>query len=136
MGSRSGDLDPAIVLYLQRELGMNLQEVDNLLNKHSGLQGIAKQNDVRTLLEREDQEAQLALAMMVRRIQKYIGSYMVLLEGNVDALVFSGGIGENAVQIRRMILKNEMLKNLKSLVIKTDEELAIAQECYAIVSSN
>ena len=136
MGSRCGDIDPSIVLYLQRELGMQPYEVDTLLNKHSGLSGIAQENDMRTLLQREDEEAKLAVKIMVRRIQKYIGSYMVLLEGKVDALVFSGGIGENSKEIREMILDNGMLKHLKSLVIKTDEELAIAQECYAIVSGD
>ena len=136
MGSRCGDIDPSIVLYLQRELGMQPHEVDTLLNKHSGLTGIAQENDMRTLLQREDEEAKLAVKIMVRRIQKYIGSYMVLLEGKVDALVFSGGIGENSKEICEMILDNGMLKHLKSLVIKTDEELAIAQECYAIVSGD
>ena len=127
MGSRSGDIDPAIVLYMQRELGFSVDEVDTLLNKKSGLIGICNENDVRTIVESEDEQAKLALAMMIRRIQKYIGSYMILLQ-RVDAIVFTGGIGENSAYIRDRIMSNEMLKNVKTLVIKTDEELEIANE--------
>ena len=125
MGTRCGDIDPAIVLYMQRELGMSVDEVDYELNKNSGLQGICKDNDIRQILENSDDMSKLALDIMVRRIQKYIGSYMVLLE-DVDALVFTGGIGENSEYIREKILNNKLLKNLKYMVVKTDEELEIA----------
>lgn len=129
MGSRSGDLDPEIVVYMQKVLGLGIEEVDEILNKRSGLIGICGENDVRKILSRKDQFADLAIEMMVRRIQKYIGSYLVLLEGKVDALVFSGGIGEHSELIRQKICDNELIKSMKSLVIETDEELEIVNEC-------
>jgi len=125
MGSRSGSIDPAIVLYMQRELKFSVDEVDLMLNKKSGLLGICSNNDVRSIIENEDEKYKLALDMMVRRIQKYIGSYMVLLQ-QVDAIVFTGGIGENSKYIRDKIMDTNMLKGIKTLVIKTDEELQIA----------
>ena len=132
MGSRCGDIDAEIVLYLQRELGKTAKEIEHMLNKESGLLGICGENDLREILLREDENAKLALKMMVRRIQKYIGSYMVLLE-NVDAIVFSGGIGENSKEIHEAVMDNAILKDIKMLVIKTDEELEIANECYRII---
>ena len=134
MGSRCGDIDPSIVLYLQRELGLSVDEVDILLNKHSGLMGICGSNDVREILARDDEKAQLAITMMVRRIQKYIGAYYVLLDGKVDALILSGGIGENSQIIQERIKANEIVGNMKILVIKTDEEFAIAKKVYEVVN--
>lgn len=133
MGSRSGDIDPAIVLYMQRDLGLSVKKIDNLLNKKSGLLGICNDNDVRNIIGSQNENAQLALKMMIRRIQKYIGSYMALL-GRVDAIVFSGGIGENSTYIREEVLKSEMFRGVKSLVIKTNEELEIANECQKILN--
>ena len=132
MGSRSGDIDPAIVLYMQRELGLNIEEIDNILNKKSGLIGICGDNDVRKILESGDIQSQLALDMMIRRIQKYIGSYMAILP-RVDAIVFSGGIGENSSYVREKVLDSELFKNTNSLVVKTDEELEIANECVRVL---
>jgi acetate kinase len=127
MGSRCGDIDPAIVLYLQREVGLSVSEVDKLLNKESGLLGICGENDVRSIVESENESAQLALQMMVRRIQKYIGSYLALL-GEVDALVFTGGIGEHSAFIRESVMNSKLFKELKVMVVETDEELEIANE--------
>lgn len=152
MGSRSGDIDPAIVLYMQRELGLSVDEVDNLLNKKSGLIGICGNNDVRTILEDSSDKPKLAINMMTRRIKKYIGSYMALLP-RIDAIVFTGGIGENSSLIREKILDNfpfgielEINKNnnnstlistksskVKVMVIKTNEELYIAQESLGVL---
>ena len=132
MGTRCGDIDPDIPLFLQRELGMNAKEVDILLNKESGLKGVCGENDLREILLREDAKAQLALDIMIRRIQKYIGAYMVLLE-NVDAIVFSGGIGEHSNYVRERVMDNSIIKEIKSLVIETNEEFEIANECYRIV---
>ncbi len=132
MGSRSGDIDPAIVLYMQRELGQSVDEVDKSLNKESGLLGICGENDVRDILNSKDEKAKLAIDMMIRRIQKYIGSYMALLE-KVDAIVFSGGIGENSVYIRERVLESQMFNKIESLVIKTNEELEIANECLGVL---
>jgi acetate kinase len=131
MGSRCGDMDPAIVLYMQRELGMSVKDVDNLLNKKSGLVGICNDYDVRNIINKHDKRSKLAIEIMVRRIQKYIGSYMILLE-RVDAVVFTGGIGENSAYIREKVMDNDILKTLKTLVIKTDEELEIVYECIAL----
>lgn len=135
MGSRSGDIDAEIVLYLQKALDLDVDEVDEILNQKSGLIGICGENDMREILKRDDEKANLAIEMMIRRIQKYIGSYLALLDGKVDALVFSGGIGEHSQIIREKILNNEMFKNLKSIVIETNEELEIAQECFMCINS-
>ncbi len=135
MGSRSGDIDAEIILFMEKNIGYSADEVDTILNKKSGLIGLCGENDVREILAREDEQAKLAITIMVRRIQKYIGSYLALLDGKVDALVFSGGIGEHSQIIREKILNNEMFKNIKSIVIETNEELEIAQECFVYVNS-
>ncbi|QOY54123.1 acetate kinase [Candidatus Sulfurimonas marisnigri] len=132
MGTRSGDVDPAIIIYMQRELGMGVDEVDNLLNKKSGLLGICGSNDVRSIIESDSEKSKLALNMMIRRIKKYIGSYMALL-GRVDAIVFTGGIGENSQYIRDKVLDNHLAGSIKILVINTDEELEIARECIKVL---
>jgi len=132
MGSRSGDIDADIPLFMQRELNLTFKEVENILNSESGLRGICGENDMRLIEKSSNERSQLAFNMMVRRIQKYIGAYMVLLE-RVDAIVFSGGIGTNSKRVRDAVMSNEILKNIKTLVIKTDEELEIANECYRIV---
>jgi acetate kinase len=133
MGTRCGDIDPSIALYMQRELGMNVDEVDKELNKNSGLQGICNENDVRKILNNSNESSELALKIMIRRIQKYIGSYMVLLE-TVDAVVFAGGIGENSQYIREKIFDNALIKKLDSIVIETNEELEIATQCMNVHS--
>ena len=132
MGTRCGDIDPAIVLFMQNELNLSADEVDTLLNKKSGLFGLCGENDVRKIEKRNDERAKLAINIMVYRIQKYIGAYMVVLE-DVDAIVFSGGIGENSHFIREAVMNNKILKNIKSLVIKTDEELQIVNECLKVL---
>ena len=136
MGTRSGDIDPAIVTYLERELEYSYEEVDTMLNKKSGLFGLCGESDVRTILNAKDEKSKLAIDIMVRRIQKYIGAYMILLE-DVDAIVFSGGIGEHSKYIRERVMDNKIIKNIKAFVIETDEELEIANECFKIsVNSN
>ena len=127
MGSRSGDIDPAIVLYMQRELKLSIDEVDTLLNKKSGLVGLCQTNDVRNILQNRDEESMLALKIMIRRLQKYIGAYMALL-GRVDAVIFTGGIGENSEYIRDAVMQSEMFVDLNAIVIQTNEELYIANE--------
>ena len=132
MGTRSGDIDPAILIYLQKELGLSVDEVDKILNKKSGLLGICGKNDVRELINSKDEKSKLALDMMIRRVKKYIGSYMALL-GDVDAIVFTGGIGENSSYVRDKILDSAFFERIKILVIKTDEELEIANECLRVL---
>ncbi|MCW8838337.1 MAG: acetate kinase [Thiovulaceae bacterium] len=125
MGTRSGDIDPAIVLYLQRTLGYDISEMDNILNKKSGLKGICGQSDVRAIIQADDEKSKLALDMMVRRVRKYVGAYMSLMD-RVDALVFTGGIGEHSAYIRDRISKNIDIQNI--FVIDTNEELEIARQ--------
>lgn len=108
MASRSGDIDPMIGITLQRE-GKSLEEINTLLNKQSGLKGVCGETDMRTILERAgqgDNNCHTALNLFCYRIKKYIGAYFAALNGNVDALVFTGGIGENAPAIRAQILEN------------------------------
>lgn len=105
MGSRCGDIDPAIVLFLIKK-GMSPQAVDTLLNKQSGLQGLAGDNDMRHLLARREQgdmAAELAIAMYVYSIQKALGAYYSQTP-QLDALIFTGGVGENAAIIRQEII--------------------------------
>jgi len=125
MGTRSGSIDPAIVAYLIREGKYNIDEVDTLLNKKSGLLGIAGESDMRSLLSSNAEEAKLAIEMFTYRLKKQIGAYMAVL-GDVDALIFTGGIGENSEEIRSLTCKGLEHFNLKTLVIATDEELQIA----------
>jgi len=154
MGTRSGDIDAAAVLHMVN-LGKTAKEVDHILNKESGLYAVGgiQSGDMRDLLaaeEKGDKNAALALKMFVRRVVKYIGAYYVLL-GNVDAIVFAGGVGEFSIPIRKRIIegvkalgiavddaKNEACfgkagvistpeSKFKVVVMPTDEELMIAR---------
>jgi len=104
MGTRCGDIDPAVVLHLIRTLGMDADEVDDLLNRRSGLLGLSGiSNDMREVVraaEGGDDRAHLAIEVFCYRLKKYIGAYTAVL-GRVDALVFTGGIGENDADLRR-----------------------------------
>ncbi len=134
MGSRCGDIDAAILIHMQRELNFSVDDVDKLLNKESGLLGICNESDVRKIIESSDKRSTLAIDIMVRRIQKYIGGYMAILS-RVDAIVFTGGIGENSQYIRDRVLQSTLFKDIKVLVIKTDEELEIVNECLSVLKS-
>ncbi len=140
MGTRSGDLDPAILFYLVNNCGFNLDEVNNILNKKSGLLGISNlSNDMRELQQAEDtnHQAKLARDIFAYRVAKYIGSYAVAL-GKIDAVIFTGGIGENDKLIREKIISRLAILNLDSdqiLVIKTNEELAIALDTVNLLDS-
>lgn len=108
MASRCGDIDPMIAITLQRE-GKTVEEINQLFNKQSGLQGICGETDMRTILSRAEQgdsACELALQLFCYRIKKYIGAYFATLNGNIDALIFTGGIGENAPAIRQRILND------------------------------
>jgi len=159
MGTRCGDIDPAIPAFLVDKSGMTVQEVDGLLNKKSGLKGLCGTNDLRDILARAkegDGPAKLAVEMYVRRIKKYIGSYMAIL-GHVDALVFTAGVGENSAEIRQMVCegmeplglsinhesnsareaKGRIIgrtdAKIKVMVIPTNEELEMARESLALL---
>lgn len=161
MGTRSGDLDPAILFYLARETGMDIDDLDRMLNKQSGLKGICGENDMRTiteLAEQGDRQARLALTMFCYRLKKYIGAYIAAL-GGVDCIVFTGGIGENSAIVRQMSCQRlerlgisiDTEKNgerrkeiseiqttdslVKILVVPTDEELEIATQTLQVINS-
>ncbi|WP_458701511.1 acetate/propionate family kinase [Sulfurospirillum sp. 1307] len=119
MGTRSGDLDPAILFYLARKHDLNIDDLDNMLNKKSGLKGICGSNDMREIeemAESGDKKAQLALDMFAYRIKKYIGSYSAIV-GKLDCIIFTGGIGENDIDTRA-----RCCENLEHLGIELDKE--------------
>lgn len=118
MGSRSGSIDPSIIGYLMREKGLSIDEIDVLLNKQSGLKAIAGTNDLRSIIsakESGDLHAALAVEMFCYRLRKQLGEYMAILDG-VDAVIFTGGIGEHSPLVRK-----EVCKNLSHLGIHIDE---------------
>ncbi len=122
MGSRCGSIDPSIPLFLMEHAQMTSSEVDTLLNKHSGLKAMSGESDMRHILQRAangDANAKLAIMMFVYRIKKAIGAYIAIL-GQVDAIIFSGGIGENAAAIREQVCKD-----LEHLNIIIDSEANI-----------
>jgi len=134
MGTRCGDIDPAIVLYMQRDLGLSVKRIDEMLNKKAGLLGICGSSDIRDILQSDDEKSKLAIDMMVRRVKKYIGAYKGLLN-RVDAIVFSGGVGENSAYIRDRIMNNNLAGDTPVFVIKTDEELEIARQCVRLTNN-
>lgn len=118
MGTRAGDLDPGALIYLARQRGMTVDEINADLNAESGLAGLCGVGDVRDVLDREaagDARAKLALGVYVYRIRKYIGAYMAAL-GRVDAIVFTAGVGENSPDIRE-----RACKGLERLGVQIDE---------------
>lgn len=140
MGTRCGDIDPALVTFIMMKKKLNIAQMDVLLNKASGLKGISGiSNDARVLsieAKSGNRRARLALDIFVYRIRKYIGAYTGIMSG-CDALVFTAGIGENQKNIRVKIIKNifNHLKNKpKILVIPTNEELMIAKQAYHLIN--
>jgi len=142
MGTRCGDIDPALVTYIIRKRKLNLSQVEDILNKKSGLKGISGiSNDMRILTRmatRGDKRANLAIDIFVYRIRKYIGAYTAIM-GGIDALVFTAGIGEHQRRIREIICKGIfscLKKKPKILVIPTNEELMIARQTYSLLKKN
>lgn len=128
MGTRSGDIDPGVILYLLEELKLTPQEVNTILNKKSGLLGISGySNDFRNLLQfyGKDERVNLAIEIFCYRLKKYIGSYLAAL-GNVDAIIFTGGIGENVPLVREKSLSN--MENLGIIIDKEKNEKTIGKE--------
>jgi acetate kinase len=118
MGTRSGDVDPALVPHLHRQLGWAVSDIERDLNRSSGLVGLAGDNDVREVLRRReagDAAAALALDVYCHRLRKYVGAYYAVL-GEVDAVVLTGGVGENAAPVR-----SAALRGLGRLGIEVDE---------------
>ncbi len=159
MGTRSGDIDPSVILYIMGKEGLTLAEANTLLNKHSGLQGISGiSSDMREIIQEMkngDKKAKNAFDVFCYRIKKYIGAYTAAL-GGVDAVVFTGGIGENSTDVRKACCENMSYFGItlddaanesadrekiittpdsrtKVLVIPTNEELVIALDTMEIV---
>jgi acetate kinase len=157
MGSRSGDLDPAVVFHLNRVGGMALDDIDKLLNKRSGLLGLCGDGDMRAVLSRRaagDPAATLAFEVYCHRIRQYVGAYYALL-GRVDAVTFTAGVGERAAEVRsaalaglqRLSIEVDQARNRRGeqvispdgaevtvCVIPTDEELEIANQTRAVLN--
>ena len=164
MGTRSGDVDPGILLHVAREEEMSMKDLDQLLNKKSGLVGLSGwSNDMRDIIEKStngDEDCRLALQVFTHRLRKYIGAYAAVM-GGVDAIIFTGGIGENSPVVRHRTTqrldflgalinedKNHDIKlsddepvqdfsmnhsRVKLLAVKTNEQYAIAQEALRII---
>ncbi|MNZ63415.1 Acetate kinase [compost metagenome] len=163
MGTRSGDLDPAVVTFVMNKEELSISEVNSMLNKHSGLLAISgSSSDMRDITDgmaEGDPNATLAFEMYEYRLRKYIGSYAAAMDG-VDVIVFTAGIGENSVVVREKVCENltylgveidPELNKIRSgeprristpnskvevMVIPTNEELMIARDTYAIVQEN
>ncbi|NIA19395.1 MAG: acetate/propionate family kinase [Xanthomonadaceae bacterium] len=154
MGTRSGDVDPGILVYLERECGLDGDHIDDMLNTQSGLKGLCAENDMREIvqrLEKGDEKARIAFEVFCYRLKKYIGAYAAVL-GRVDVLIFSGGIGAYSPEVREKVCEGldhlgislDVVKNkavqrdidrlddgtqkVKVLRIVTDEELEMAQQ--------
>ena len=133
MGSRSGDIDPAIVFYLIREAGMEPAEVDALLNKKSGMLRLTGASDFRDVTERSDagdQRAKVALEIFTARVRHYLGAYIVAL-GSCDAIVLTGGVGENAANERAAICRDLELLGIELDVEKNQQRSKVARDISA-----
>ncbi len=163
MGTRSGDIDPAAVEFLRAKLNLSPEEVVNYLNKKCGILGVSElSSDLRDLTaaaEQGNEKARLALEILAYRVKKYVGSYIAVL-GGVDAIVFTGGIGEHSELVRSLVMegmeycgakfdekKNQEYSNdigylntddskVKIIVLPTNEELSIARETKNLTSNN
>lgn len=159
-GTRSGDIDPGVLIYLWRTAGMSVEEIETMLNRHSGMYGLGGEIDFRVVHERiesGDEAAQLAYEVYIHRLRKYVGAYLAVL-GHTDVVTFTAGVGENDARVRRDALTGlaplgiELDEHLNDsparggarrisadkspttvLVIPTNEELAIAQACLTVV---
>jgi acetate kinase len=159
MGTRSGDLDPAVVFHLHRVGGMSVDEIDTLLNRRSGMLGLCGDNDMREIGRRMgegDSDARLAFDIYIHRLRKYIGAYYAVM-GRVDAIAFTAGVGENSPAVREAALAGmeplgieiDSVRNavrgsaprlisadssrVQVAVVPTDEELEIARQTFAVV---
>lgn len=162
MGTRSGDMDPAVIFHLMRVGGMSADEIDTLLNKRSGLIGLCGDNDMREIRRRVDagdERARLAFDIYIHRLKKYIGAYYAVL-GRVDAVAFTAGVGENSAPVREaavagleglgLAVDGELnavrgdearlispeRARVAVAVVPTDEEMEIATQTYALVNES
>lgn len=164
MGTRTGDIDPGIIFHLARSGSMQIDELDNLLNRESGLKGMAGVNDFRELkklMDDGDPHAQLAYDVYIHQLRRFIGSYLLIL-GRTDAIIFTAGVGENAAFVRKDAMRDleafgitiDDARNnndagvvgareistddstVRVWVVPTNEELAIARYAIALTSEN
>lgn len=159
MGTRCGDLDPSVMIYLIEELGLSAEQITDLLNRKSGLLGLCGKSDMRDIIamaKSGDKPSKMAIEIFVYRIQKYIGAYIAALNG-IDVIVFTGGIGENSPYVRALIAKNfsyldvtvESEENEKNktifsasnsrvflMNIPANEEKVIAQQTYQLLNQH
>jgi acetate kinase len=140
MGTRCGDIDPALVAYLAKQEKLDVGRIDQILNKESGLKGISGlTNDMRELGKKANaghKRARLAIDIFIYRIKKYIGAYAAVM-GGLDALIFTAGIGEHQPRIRNRVCQGifrHFKKAPRVLVIPTNEELMIARQTYKLIS--
>ncbi|XZR53143.1 MAG: acetate kinase [Enterobacteriaceae bacterium] len=161
MGTRCGDIDPSIIFYLYNNLGIQIKEIQKILNNESGLLGLSElSNDCRYIEKNYNKSIQLKLAIDIfcYKLSKYIGAYSILMNKYLDAIVFTGGIGENSILIRKLTINylnilnfkidntlNKNIYNVKfgiitksnsriALVIPSNEELIIAQDTYNLIN--
>jgi acetate kinase len=134
MGTRCGSLDPGVILYFMRELNMNVDQIEQLLSFESGLKGLSGiSNDVRTLLDSNEPNAQFALQYFAVMTAQHIARMAVAI-GGIDSLVFTGGIGEHAELVRDMILKAlEFFPKFQVFIVPANEERMIAQHCLKFI---
>lgn len=159
MGTRSGDIDPGVLVYLWRTAGLGVEEIEAMLNRHSGMSGLSGEIDFRVVhqrIESGDEAAQLAYDVYIHRLRKYVGAYLAVL-GRTDVVTFTAGVGENDARVRRDALSGlaplgiELDEHLNDspargarrisaekspttvLVIPTNEELAIARACLTVI---
>jgi acetate kinase len=138
MGTRAGDLDPGIVLELVRSGSLDGAQLDTLLNRQSGMTGLTGTNDMREIESRAaagDENCRSALALYAYRVRKYIGAYAAIM-GGVDAIAFTGGVGENSATIRQACVERLEFLGAKIVIVKADEELAMALAAAALLGAN
>jgi len=160
MGTRSGDIDPSVIFHLMEHSGYTLDQLSTLLNKQSGLLGVAGSSDMRDvnkLAGEGNEAAKLALELYAYRIKKFIGAYAATLNG-IDGIIFTAGVGENDLKMRAAVctqleylgIEIDLIKNrnykgelldisaenskVKILVIPTNEEYEIANQCFALLN--
>jgi acetate kinase len=133
MGTRSGSVDPAILIYLIRHRGYTADQLDGILNQKSGLLGVSGiSGDMRDILKSEDPRARLAFDIYAHRLCREIGAMAGVL-GGADAIVFTGGVGENCAPLRDIVEKRFAFLNARILVIHAEEEWEMARECYLLL---
>ncbi|MBL7155853.1 MAG: acetate kinase [Candidatus Omnitrophica bacterium] len=141
MGTRAGDMDPAIVPFLMKKENLSVSKAEELLNKESGLLGVSGiSNDMRDILcyiRKGKKRARLAYDIFTYRIRKYIGAYAAVMKG-LDAVILTGGIGENMPELKRRLLgdlRPILGTKIKFLTIPTNEELLIARDTYRLIKT-